>query len=242
MQSGEMTMQNSLITRHHERPSLRAALESAGFLVFDVSDGGRERERLRTFWAALILLDLPMPRMVGLEILRRLRGMGDHGSEGIIVTHGPIPDVIAAVRLGIVDVLVRPMESNTLRAAVEGIIRGDGEEGHDPSRPRVLVAVDPLVFDLLRAKRALECQEFNEAERLLRGAIERDPTSAVAHTLMGLLHERLGEHHASRQCFRAALRADRCYGPAVEKLRRYRDRFGPDRHSRASYSADDPGA
>ena len=38
-------------------------------LVFDVSDGGRELERLRELWAASLLLDLPLPRMRGLEVL-----------------------------------------------------------------------------------------------------------------------------------------------------------------------------
>ena len=73
------------------RPALCAALESAGFLVFDASGGGRDRERLRDFWAALILLDLPMPRMGGLEVFRRLRGAGDHDPEAIIVTQGRSP-------------------------------------------------------------------------------------------------------------------------------------------------------
>jgi DNA-binding response OmpR family regulator len=226
-------MPTSLILRRHERPALRVALESAGFLVFDASGGGRERERLREFWAALILLDLPMPRMGGLEIFRRLRGAGDHDPEAIIVTHGPIPVAIAAVRLGALDVLVRPMTTEAIRAAVEGIVRVECGPGLAADRPRILVAVDPLAFVLLRAKRALDRREFDEAERLLRAAIERDPGSAVAHNLMGLLHERLGEHHASGRSFRAALRADRCYAPALENLRRYGDRFGPDFHARA---------
>ncbi len=219
-------MKSSPITRRHERPALRTALESAGFLVFDASEGGRERERLREFWAALILLDLPMPRMGGLEVLRRLRGAGGHDPEAIIVTHGPIPDAIAAVRLGAMDVLARPMTADAIRAAVEGIVETANGPRPDPTRPRVLVAVDPLAFELLQARRALDRRQFDEAERLLRVAIERDPGSAVAHNLMGLLHEGLGEHRASYHSFRAALRADPSYAPALENLRRHCDRFG----------------
>jgi DNA-binding response OmpR family regulator len=61
--SDDTTMESLANRRRHERPALRAALELAGFLVFDASVEGRERERLRDFWAALILLDLPMPGM-----------------------------------------------------------------------------------------------------------------------------------------------------------------------------------
>ena len=226
-------MESLAIQRRHERPALCAVLESAGFLVFDASGGGRDRERLRDFWAALILLDLPMPRMGGLEVFRRLRGAGDHGPEAIIVTHGPIPGAITALRLGAVDVLVRPMTTEAIRAAVEGIVRGDGGPGPAADRPRILVAADPLAFDLLRARRSLDRREFDEAGRLLRAAIERDARSAVAHNLMGLLHERLGEHRAAYHSFRAAIRADRSYRPALENLRRHCDRFGPDAPDRA---------
>src|SRR5262245_6105247 len=111
-----MTMNRSLIMGRHERPALRAALESAGFQVFDASGGNGDRERLREFWAALILFDLPMPRLRGLEIFRRLRGAGDDVPEGVVVTHGSIPDGIAAVRLGTVEVLARPMAADAIRA------------------------------------------------------------------------------------------------------------------------------
>jgi DNA-binding response OmpR family regulator len=226
MKLGAMTMTTSLIARRHERPALRAALESAGFLVFDASEGGRERERLWEFWAALILLDLPMPRMGGLEVFRRLRGAGDHDPEAILLTHGPIPGAIAALRLGAVDVLARPMTIDAIRAAIEGIVAHAATPRPDPALPRALIAVDPLAFDLLRARRALDRGEFDAAERLLRVALERDPGSAVAHNLMGLLHEGLGEHRASLHSFRASLRADPSYTPALENLRRHCDRFG----------------
>ena len=93
-------MKTSLIVRRDERSAIRRALEAAGFLVFEASDGGRDLDRLRAFWAALILLDVPMPRMGGLEVLRSLRGAGDDTSEVIVITHGRIPTTIEAVRLG----------------------------------------------------------------------------------------------------------------------------------------------
>jgi DNA-binding response OmpR family regulator len=230
MQSGSMSMKSSLILRQDERPAFRKALEAAGFLVFEAAEGGRELERLRAFWAALILLDLPMPRMGGLEIVRCLRGTGDDIPATIIVTHGRIPDALTAVRLGADDVLAKPLTPKALHDAVEEILHRAAGARPGPSRPRIFVAVEPMVLDLLRAKQALDHREFDEAERLVRRAIDRDPDSAVAHNLMGVLHLRLGEHHASYRSFRAALRADRDYEPALENLRRHCDRFGLDFH------------
>src|SRR5262245_15437194 len=96
-------------------PDLLTALESAGLRVFDASDGGRDWEQLREFWAALILLDLPMTRMGGLEVLRRLRGAGDGDPEAIVVMQGRVPDAVATMRLGCVDVLARPLAPEVLR-------------------------------------------------------------------------------------------------------------------------------
>jgi lipoprotein NlpI len=104
-----------------------------------------------------------------------------------------------------------------------------------------LVAVDPLAFDLLRAKQALDRREFDEAQRLIRSVIDVDPESAVAQNLMGVLHERLGEHHASYQSFRAALRADPDYEPARENLRRYCERFDLDLEDKTFGSLDGRG-
>ena len=196
--------------------------------MFEASDGGRDRERLREFWAALILFDLPMPRMGGLEVFRRLRGAGDDNPEAIIVTHGRVPGTTTVVRLGAIDVLARPLGPEAVRVAVEGLLRPAEGPRTGPAGPRVLVAVDPLMLELIRAKRALDCREFDGAERLLRRAIATDPDSAVAHNLMGLLHLRLGEHNAAYHSFKAALRADPHYEPARENLSRQCHRLGLD--------------
>jgi DNA-binding response OmpR family regulator len=225
-----MTMKNSLPLDRDRQTLLRTSLESAGFLVFDVSEAGRDRDRLRKLWAALILLDLQTPRMRGLEVVRGLRSAGGDSPVAFVLTHGPIPEALAAVRLGAAEVLAKPLTSEALRVAVDYILRPASRSLSDSARPRILVAVEPMVLDLLQAKRALDRREFDEAERLILRAIDRDPRSAVANNLMGVLHLRLGEHHAAYHSFCAALRADGEYEPAVQNLRRHCDRFSPDFH------------
>jgi DNA-binding response OmpR family regulator len=157
MESGSMTMKTYLGMRRIERLALGTALESAGFLVFDVSDGGRDRDRLREFWAALIILDLPMPRLGGLEVFRRLRDTGDGDPEVIILTHDRIPDTIETLRLGVVDVLVRPLKPEALRTAVEEIIRRTTVPltSSSSAQRRIFVAAQPSVIDLVRSRRAI---------------------------------------------------------------------------------------
>ena len=59
------------------------------------------------------------------------------------------------------------------------------------------------------------------------------PTRAEVRTLMGLLHERVGEHHAAYQCYRLALLLDRHDPVAGDGLRRYCQRFGFDPGNKA---------
>jgi tetratricopeptide (TPR) repeat protein len=166
--------------------------------------------------------------MEGLEVYRRLRGDGEEDPEAVIVAYGWIPKATTVLRLGMVDVLARPLTPAAIRAAVEEILRVAAGLRPDPARPRILVAVEPMVLELLRAKQALDRREFEDAERLLRRVIGRDPDSAVAHNLMGVLHQRLGEHHAAFHAFQAALRADPHYELALENLKRHCNRFGLD--------------
>ena len=87
--------------------------------------------------------------------------------------------------------------------------------------------------DLFFARQALDRRQFMDAERHLRRALDIDAESAEARSLMGVLHERLGEHHAAYQCYKMALKIDRYDPIARAGLRRYCERFGFDFHSRA---------
>ena len=173
-----MTMKTSLGVCRPERLALPHVLQSAWSSVFDVSEGGRDRDRLRGLWAAPIQLDLPMPRMRGLEIVRGLRSAGGDGPEAIIVSHGRIPDSSTAVRLGATEVLVRPLDVRGHSRCGRGDPPPAAGSREGPARATIFVAVESTIIDLLRAKQALDRREFDEAERLVRWAIDRHPDSA----------------------------------------------------------------
>lgn len=82
--------------------------------------------------------------------------------------------------------------------------------------------------DLMLARRALDQGHLARAERHLCRALRREPEPAEARGLMGVVHERLGEHHSAYQCYRAALELDRHDTIALAGIRRYCARFGLD--------------
>jgi tetratricopeptide (TPR) repeat protein len=87
--------------------------------------------------------------------------------------------------------------------------------------------------DLILARQALDGRRLDEAERHLRRALDTAPDCAEVRTLTGLLHERLGEHHAAYRCYRLALMLDPHDTVAGDGLHRYCHRFGYDASNKA---------
>jgi tetratricopeptide (TPR) repeat protein len=87
---------------------------------------------------------------------------------------------------------------------------------------------DATPSDVILARVALDRRQFADAERHLRRALDAAPDCAEVRTLLGIVHESLGEHHAAYQCYRLALKLDRLDTVAGDGLRRYCQRFGYD--------------
>jgi DNA-binding NtrC family response regulator len=215
----------------------RTALESAGYSVTEAEDGEKAIDRLRALPADMVLLDLQMPGMGGMEVLRQLRDGNDNVPVVIVTAHGSIPNAVEAMKLGAIDFLSKPLRPEPLRKVVGEIIERHKAREPEPistatSHPAVATLSAPVI-DLTDAKRALNRREFDRAVDLLEEALELEPDSAEAHTLMGVLRESLGQDHAAYHAYRTALQADPQYGPARENLRRYCERFGLDFRNKA---------
>jgi tetratricopeptide (TPR) repeat protein len=97
--------------------------------------------------------------------------------------------------------------------------------------PWALLTQNPT--DVIFARKTLDQRQFEDAERHLRRALDTDPESAEVWSLMGVLHERLGEHHAAYQSYKLALEIDRRNTIARAGVRRYCAHFGLDFHNKA---------
>lgn len=87
--------------------------------------------------------------------------------------------------------------------------------------------------ELALARQAMARGRLAEAERHLKRALDTAPDCGEVRTVLGHLHERLGEHHAAYRCYRLALTLNPRDSAAAEGLRRYCHRFGYDSGNRA---------
>jgi len=218
----------------------RTALETVGYRVAEADDGMAALDALAEHRAALVLLDLQMPILGGMEVLERLRDSGNDVPVVIVTAHGSIPDAVRALKLGAVDFLAKPLSPDRLRKVVDEVIqRHCAPETPVVREPASGVAVQPLdrpapavvtlappVVDLSAIKLALNRRQFDRALAGLEEILAMAPDSAEALTLMGVLRESLGQEHAAYHAYKAALEADPEYGPALENMQRYCERFG----------------
>src|SRR5271157_6214399 len=70
----------------------RTALEATGYLVTEAADGDAALAQLRKLPTDLILLDLKMPVVDGMETLRLLRDAGDETPVVVVTANGSVPD------------------------------------------------------------------------------------------------------------------------------------------------------
>jgi DNA-binding response OmpR family regulator len=171
------------------RLMLRTALESAGYRVVEAADGLAALAQLRAGSCALVLLDLRLPKLDGMETLSRLRQQGDATPVVMLTAHGSIPDAVTAMKLGAIDFLTKPITPAALRSVVSDVIKRHETR---PGSPSALAEPQaPLTpsfgFELARAKRALNRGEFEEAEQQLREVLAASPDSKEAHELLDRL-------------------------------------------------------
>ena len=83
-----------------------------------------------------MLLDLKMPGMDGMETLRRMRDENDDTAVVIVTAHGSIPDAVAAMKLGAVDFLTKPVTPEPAQVVSEVI------ERHGHSEPKAATHPD----------------------------------------------------------------------------------------------------
>ncbi|MGB3615849.1 MAG: response regulator [Elainellaceae cyanobacterium] len=155
----------------------------------------------------LLLLDLKMPGMNGLEVLKKAIAQFPHVKAIIISAHGSVDNAVDAMKLGARDFLQKPFTPQELRQAVHDVLE-EGDETED---------VDGL---LKAAKYRARERQFDEAIALAKQAISADPQRPEAMNLLGELQETMGNSADAVSSYRAAWSLD----PTYERARTNLDR------------------
>jgi DNA-binding response OmpR family regulator len=102
---------------------VKAGLEDEGHAVEWVRDGRLAREALAVERFGAVVLDLTLPRVDGLEVLRELRARGDLTPVLILTARDTIDDRVRGLDRGADDYLVKPFALAELKARVRSLTR-----------------------------------------------------------------------------------------------------------------------
>ena len=125
------------------RDLLRIACTRAGWQVTEAGDGQAALEAARRLSPDLIVLDIGMPEMDGLEVCRTLRA-GSAVPILFLTAQGEEVDRIVGLELGADDYVAKPFSPREVVARIRAILkRGDGAAAVDPILRRGRLRVDP---------------------------------------------------------------------------------------------------
>ncbi len=189
------------------RRSVAAGLELEGFRVIPASGGRAALAAASSEHPDVLLLDLAMPDLNGLEVLRRLRGSGDDVPVCILSARDEVDDRVRGLEAGADDYVVKPFALEEVAARLHALLRRR-PAGSDVALTVGDVALNPQEQSARRADRdlGLTRREFELLHLFLRHpgeVLERkrlheeiwgytfDPGTNVADVFVGYLRRKL---------------------------------------------------
>lgn len=202
------------------RVTLGQSLEASGFNVVSAVDGEHALEKLRGDVFDLVLLDMKMPGMDGMEVLRRIKEDRPNQSVIMITGFGTVETAVEALKMGAVDYIQKPFGPDEIRAIVRRVLDRENLTEHD---------LGTYEKTLEWAKRCIVRRELDAALSYLKDAVRLDPTKPECFNLMGAISEIKGDILEAQRLYRAALGLDPSYRPAIDNLSRTVHSRGPRR-------------
>jgi two-component system response regulator TctD len=165
---------------------LAKTLRRENYAVDCVHDGEDADYALRTQDYALVILDLSLPKLGGMEVLRRLRGRGNDVPVLILTANDTIAGRVSGLDGGADDYLSKPFDINELEARIRAQLR------RTSNRKNPVVEIGALAFDsnsrqftLSGAELALTPRERAVLEMLITRQGKPVAKSALAEALFG---------------------------------------------------------
>ncbi len=107
------------------RRTLRMVLEGSGFHTIEASSGEECLEQLRANEVDLVILDVRLPRMSGIEALAKIRGEPETRALPVLMVsgHASVAEAVQAVQLGATDFFEKPLDRDRVLVTVRNALQ-----------------------------------------------------------------------------------------------------------------------
>ncbi|MFA6472892.1 MAG: response regulator [Candidatus Latescibacterota bacterium] len=193
------------------RLTLVQALEALDLEIDTAINGEEALSKLKERFFKIILLDLKLPGMDGMEVLRRVRKMYPECRVVIISAHGTIESAVEALKLGAVDFIEKPFVPKEIRELVSKVIEREKISDQNTDSYTTLIEL---------AKKSIWEGDTVSSFEFSRKAISLDPYRPEGFNFLGALEEMSGNMIDAQKHYRTALSLDPTYEPARKNLSR----------------------
>jgi two-component system, OmpR family, response regulator MprA len=163
------------------RDAVRRALVLAGYDVQVAEDGLKGLQQIDETRPDVIVLDVMMPEMDGLEVSRRLRSLGDRTPILMLTARDAVEDRIDGLDAGADDYLIKPFDTGELAARIRALLRRTGAELGGDRLSFNGLELDP---DLHGARFGEDVIELTRTEYQLLELLLLNPRRILPHSLI----------------------------------------------------------
>lgn len=166
----------------HLTSALRRTLSYEGYQVSTAAYGESALEQVRLKPPDLVILDLMLPGIDGLEVCRRLRGAGEHVAILMLTARDAVMDRVQGLEIGADDYLVKPFATAELLARMKVLLR----RSYPPDVVREILHYADLELDTAtrQARRGGHPIDLSTTEYELLALFLRNPRIVLTRTLL----------------------------------------------------------
>jgi len=194
------------------RLTLEQCLTQAGYEVDLAVSGEHALGKVEERSFDLVLLDIKLPDVDGLEVLRRIRRHRPGQAVVMMTAYGSVETAVEALKVGALDYLQKPFTPEEIRNTVGAVL---GRQAVTEQQ-----AAEDFANLIAQAKTCLSKRNLAAAFSFLRRAVSINSNDAEAHNLLGLAAELQGDRPEALRMYRTALALQPTHRPALANLER----------------------
>ncbi len=196
------------------RLTLSQALETLGIAADTAASGEEALQKLSGKSYKLMLLDLKLPGMDGLEVLRQAADRYPELKVIIMTAYGSIEVAVEAMKTGALDFLQKPLDPDAINRVVSRVLQ-PSPGGHPVWRYEYYLDI---------AKQSIAAGDFRAGRIYIQKAIYLEYNRPEAYNILGGICEATLDRQGAARDYRVALEMDPTYEPARKNFERVTSR------------------
>ena len=193
------------------RMTLKQCFSEDKYKLSMAVDGEDALEKLYKNDYDLVLLDIRMLKLTGIEVLEKMREKSINTDVVIMTAYGSVDKAVETMKLGAIDFIGKPFTPEQIREVVNQVLA---------RKELVEEDLKSYIEYLQFAKKKIMNQDYEEAEHYLKKSITKEIQNPEPYNLLGVIEEFNNNIEKAQKHYRAALAYDFSYSPARANLNR----------------------